>query len=330
MSKKILVIRFSSIGDIVLTTPVIRALHLQLGAEVHFLTKSTFVSIVQTNANVAKVITLSEDFGEMIRTLKMEDYDHVIDLHHNIRTKRIKVALGVKATSFHKLNFEKWLLVRLGINRLPDIHIVDRYLDAARVFGVKKDHKGLDFFIPEEKRIDTLNAFGFQPGSYISIVIGAAHQTKCLTGDQIIQLCRSLDMPVILMGGKEEIPKANCILESASSALVKNACGGFDILQSGSILQQSGAVIAHDTGLMHMTAALKKPQVVIWGNTVPEFGMYPYYGTEAVKWISFEQKNLPCRPCTKIGFPQCPKGHFKCILDHDIKEIALAAKSLLT
>jgi ADP-heptose:LPS heptosyltransferase len=330
LSKKILVIRFSSIGDIVLTTPVIRALHLQLGAEVHFLTKGTFAPIIQTNPHVAKVITLSGDFGEMIRALKMEDYDHVIDLHHNIRTKRIKVALGIAATSFHKLNFEKWLLVRLGINRLPDIHIVDRYLDAARVLGVKKDDKGLDFYIPEESRVDTLNTFGFQPGSYISIVIGAAHQTKCLTGDQIIQLCKYLDMPVILLGGKEEIPKANLIQQAASPALVKNACGGFAILQSGSILQQSGAIIAHDTGLMHITAALKKPLVVIWGNTVPEFGMYPYYGSEDIKWISFEQKNLPCRPCTKIGFTQCPKGHFKCILDHDINEIALAAKSLLT
>lgn len=328
MTKKILVIRFSSIGDIVLTTPVVRALHQQLGAEVHFLTKGTFAPILLSNPNIAKVITLQDDFNLFIHALKEEQYDHVIDLHHNIRTKRIKMALGRPATSFHKLNFEKWLLVRTGINKLPGTHIVDRYMAAASITGAVSDGQGLDFFIPVEKEVNVRSTFGFEAGSYVSVVIGAAHQTKCLTAAQIADLCNLLNRPVILLGGKDETEKAENILSNTAATQIISACGQLDILQSASVLRQSGSVITHDTGLMHIAAALKKPQVVVWGNTVPQFGMYPYYGNVKIEWINIEQSNLKCRPCSKLGFSHCPKGHFKCILNHDMAVIADAAVSL--
>jgi len=330
LAKKILVIRFSSIGDIVLTTPIVRALHLQLGAEVHFLTKPVFASILLANPHVTKVITLLEDYAYMIRMLKDEQYDYIIDLHHNLRTQRIKLSLRRPSASFPKLNFEKWLLVRFGINRLPDIHIVDRYFAAASKLGISHDGLGLDFFIPVEKKINVIEKFGIFPGQYASIVIGAAHATKCLTANQIAMLCDTLEMPVVLLGGTHELTKAEWIIKISKSGNIKNACGGFDILQSASILEQSCTIINHDTGLMHIAAALKKPQVVIWGNTIPAFGMYPYYGSDDIKWISFEQKDLKCRPCTKLGFEKCPKGHFKCILDHDVNQIADAAISLIS
>ncbi len=330
MSKKILVIRFSSIGDIVLTTPVVRALHLQLGAEVHFLTKMAFAPIVQYNPHIARVITLTEDFKSLIQDLKGENYDYVVDLHHNIRTKRIKLALGKDSSSCKKLNFEKWLLVHTGINRLPDIHIVDRYMEAAASLGVQKDQLGLDWYIPDDKKVDINTEFNFSVGKYIAFVIGAAHATKCLTPEQIINICRQMNKPVILLGGKDEIDKAQIILESMGTGKVKNGCGRFDLLQSSSILQQAGSVITHDTGLMHIAAALQKHMVVVWGNTIPEFGMYPYYGKASKQWISFEQKGLSCRPCSKLGFAKCPKGHFKCMLEHDLGAIAQAAESFIT
>ncbi len=329
MAKKILVTRFSSIGDIVLTTPVVRALHLQLGAEVHFLTKMAFAPIVQYNPHIARVITLSEDFKSLIQDLKREEYDYIVDLHNNFRTKRIKIALGKSSSSFYKLNFEKWLLVHTGVNRLPDIHIVDRYMEAAAPLGVQVDQLGLDWFIPDDKKVDIGAEFNFSIEGYIAFVIGAAHATKCLTPGQIISICQQLDTPVILLGGKDEIDKANLILDSIATGTVKNACGKFDIIQSSSIIQQARSVITHDTGLMHIAAALQKPQVVVWGNTIPEFGMYPYYGARKKQWISFEQLELPCRPCSKLGFPKCPKGHFKCMLDHDLNAIVEAAQSLI-
>lgn len=312
-----------------MTTPVIRAIREQTGAEVHFLTKAQFAPIVRSNKHVGKVFTLSDDFSQTVAALKAEQYDHIVDLHNNIRTKRLKLALGISSASFHKLNFEKWLLVRFGINRLPNIHIVDRYLDAAKSLGAVKDSKGLDFFIPTDKEVEVQIVLGVNPNEYIAIVIGAAHNTKCLTAEQIAKLCDELNHPVVLMGGPGELTKAEEIQQMSASKQIKNACSEFDILQSASILQQSAVLISHDTGLMHIAAALKKPQVVIWGNTIPQFGMYPYYGAEKIRWESFEQTNLKCRPCSKIGFAECPKGHFKCILQHNVKEIAAAALSLM-
>ena len=329
MSRKILVIRFSSIGDIVLTTPVVRALCLQLGAEVHFLTKMAFAPIVQHNPHIVRVFTLSDDVHSLIQELKREEYDYIIDLHHNIRTKRIKIALGKSSSSYYKLNFEKWLLVHTGVNRLPDIHIVDRYMETGAPLGLQKDEHGLDWYIPENKKVDINSEFGVTIGNYVAFVVGAAHATKCLTTEQIISICQQMTTPVILLGGKDETEKANQISVSCATGYVKNGCGRFDILQSSSIIQQAGSIITHDTGLMHIAAALQKKQVVVWGNTIPEFGMYPYYGKAMKQWISFEQQELTCRPCSKLGFPKCPKGHFKCMLGHDLSAIAKAAESLI-
>lgn len=328
MAKKILVIRFSSIGDIVLTTPVIRALKQQLNAEVHFLTKESYAPIVQYNPYITRIITLSEDFNQMMDGLRKEHYDFIVDLHHNLRTSRIKWALQRPSASFYKLNFEKWLLVQFHVNRLPGKHIVDRYMEAAAELGIKKDREGLDFFIPEDKRVNIQQKFGCKAGEYVAIVTGAAHQTKCLTTEQLAAICDKLDRSVILLGGKGEWDKAEKIITFSKNKSVKNACSQLDILESGSVLQQAGSIISHDTGMMHIAAALRKPQVVIWGNTVPEFGMYPYYGDEPVRWISFERE-LSCRPCTKLGFEKCPKGHFKCMLDHNLDELTAAAISLI-
>ena len=308
---------------------MVRVLSEQLGAEVHFLTKPAFAPLLQANPFISRIITLSEDFDRMVKELSAENYDHIIDLHHNIRTRRIKMALKSPSKAFHKLNFQKWLLVRFGINRLPDIHIVDRYLSTVSDMGIKPDGKGLDLFIPAENQINVQSEFGLVPNTFVAIVTGAAHQTKCMTIDQMISLCHLLQKPIILLGGKGEMEKAEAIIQGTNTLNVVNACGKLNLLQSASVVNQSGVVITPDTGLMHMAAALRKPQVVVWGNTVPEFGMYPYYGDEKIPWVSFEQDHLKCRPCSKLGYQQCPKGHFKCMLDHDLEAIASAAINLI-
>jgi ADP-heptose:LPS heptosyltransferase len=258
--------------------------------------------------------------------LKEENYDHVIDLHHNLRSARIKLALKRPSTSFSKLNFEKWLIVNFKINRLSPKHIVDRYFETVEGLNCRNDQKGLDFYIPAQKHVHVANQFGEEFNVYAAFVIGAAHETKCMTADQISELSRKLNMPVVLLGGKKEIPKANLIMDQLKSPYVKNACGQFDIFESASILNQSSVIITHDTGMMHIAAALKKPQIVVWGNTIPEFGMTPYYGNENVVWHSFEITGLKCRPCSKLGYEKCPKGHFKCMLDHNLAAIVERAK----
>lgn len=326
---KFLIIRFSSIGDIVLTTPIVRCLKQQVeNCEVHFLTKSQYASIVESNPYVDKVIQLDKSWLLMMHLLKMEEYDYVIDLHHNLRTLRIKYQLKAKAFSFNKLNIEKWLMTALKINLLPKKHIVDRYFETLQEFDVVNDGKGLDYFIPEKdivpkEDLPTAQLFGF-----VALVIGAAHHTKRLPTKKIIELCNKINYPIILLGGKED-NKIGEEIEIAIGPKIYNACGKFNLNESADLVRQSKLVITHDTGLMHIAAALKKPIVSIWGNTIPEFGMTAYYGNSEVKNKIFEVEKLSCRPCTKIGFDECPKKHFKCMQMQNMESIAQATIEMI-
>src|SRR5215207_7218609 len=111
---KFLIIRFSSIGDIVLTTPVVRCLKQQvISADVHYLTRKSFRDIIEPNPYVDKTHLLDKDLTPVVEELVAEDFDYVIDLHHNLRSLKVKKALGKKSFSFNKLNVEKWLMTSL-------------------------------------------------------------------------------------------------------------------------------------------------------------------------------------------------------------------------
>ena len=325
---KILIIRFSSIGDIVLTTPVVRCVKQQLkDAEVHFLTKKSFASVIEHNPFIDRKIYLEGEQAALIPELKQEKYDLIIDLHNNLRTLKLKSQVGVKSFSFNKLNIEKWLLVNFKMNRMPNVHIVDRYMETVKSLGVVNDGKGLDYFISQEDG----NAIQKLPEEfqkdYIAFVIGAKHNTKKLPADKIISICKKLSRPIVLMGGKEDLDVGEKIASAIQTSnlgpqTVFNACGKFSLNESAALIKQASKVISHDTGLMHIAAAFKKEIISIWGNTVPEFGMYPYYGNFETRNSNFEIKNLSCRPCSKIGFDKCPKGHFRCMVDQDEMKIA--------
>lgn len=313
---KILIIRFSSIGDIVLTSPVIRCLKEQLkGVELHYLSKKAYESVLAANPYIDKLHFLKDSLSDSITELKAEKFDHIIDLHHNLRTLIIKMRLGVKSTSFDKLNRQKWLLVNFKINTLPDIHIVDRYLQTAEFLGVKNDGKGLDYFLMNSYNLEELLPKSHQ--KYISLVIGAQHATKRLPVEKLIELCLNIKHPIVLLGGSEDKKRGEEIALK-SGPHVFNACGSFKLDQSAYLVKMSEQVISHDTGLMHIAAAFNKPILSIWGNTVPEFGMYPYQSSHS---HIFQVQGLPCRPCSKIGSETCPKGHFNCMNLLNIHEI---------
>jgi ADP-heptose:LPS heptosyltransferase len=324
---KFLIIRFSSIGDIVLTTPVIRCIKQQVeDAEVHFVTKKQFASVVNANPYIDKLHILDNNLNDLINELKFEHFDHIIDLHHNLRTLRLKSKLKVPDFSFNKINIEKWLITSfLKIDRLPKNHIVDRYLDTVKLFDIQNDGAGLDFFIlPENEVLLNQLPAEFQNG-YIALVIGAKHATKQMPDEKLGELCRLINLPVVLMGGKDDKERGDKIAEIAGSN-VFNSCGNFNIQQSASLVKQASLVISHDTGLMHIAAAFKKKIISIWGNTIPEFGMYPYVSNDLN--YTFEAKGLKCRPCSKIGYDKCPKKHFKCMNQIPITDIAEKAKQL--
>jgi ADP-heptose:LPS heptosyltransferase len=340
---KILIIRFSSIGDIVLTTPVIRCAKLQLGAEIHFLTKKSFVSVVQNNIYISKIFAIQEHLDEVKIALQSENYDYVIDLHGNLRSLQVKRFLKAKSFTFDKINIHKWLITNLKINILPNKHIVERYLECLADLGVKNDFVGLDYFIPAKDEVSISDLFGksivFSSNynnvnvkndenskNYIAFVIGAAHATKRLPEAKIIEICKKIIQPIVLLGGKDETEIGERIAQKAGIHVI-NTCGQYNLNQSASIVKQSACVITHDTGLMHIAAAFQKKIVSIWGNTIPEFGMYPYFSKEIKNNISIEVKNVACRPCSKIGHDTCPKGHFNCMNQIDVEAVRLAVES---
>lgn len=307
---KFLILRFSSIGDIVLTTPVIRCLKQQYpDAVVHYVTKKSYQSLLENNPYIDKVFALEKSLNDLVKNLKSERYDYVIDLHNNLRTTILKLRLGVKSFSFDKLNFQKWILVKFKKNTMPNVHIVDRYMRTVESLGVKNDNKGLDYFIPEQDEMP-LNYLpeNFRK-SYAVYAIGGQHETKKLPLHKMIELCKTIQLPLVLIGGKEDSVMSEQLSVNSEIAPIFDTCGKCNLNQSASLIQNASIVYTHDTGMMHVAAALKKKVVSIWGNTVPVFGMYPYQ----TEYEVIENNDLSCRPCSKIGYEKCPLGHFKCM-----------------
>jgi len=324
--KKILVLRFSSIGDIVLTSPVVRALKEQSGAEIHFLTKRAFQTIVSSNPHIDKVHTFDKDYDEVLDELKAENFDFIVDLHHNLRTLRLKKALKKPSKSFPKLNIRKYFYVRFKLNVMLDIHIVDRYFETVKELGIKNDGKGLDYFIPESDKVDCASFLpvGFQNG-YVALALGAKFATKQLPQNKMVELLKNTNTPIVLLGGSEDSVLGDELVKVAPERIF-NTAGKCSLNQSASLVQQSSCLITHDTGLMHIASAFKKDILSIWGNTTPKLGMYPYLPGE--KSEIFEVNNLSCRPCSKIGYQKCPKGHFKCMNEQDIDAITASLKKI--
>ncbi len=322
--RKFLIIRFSSIGDIVLTTPVIRCLKKQLPeSEIHYLTKSQFLPVLEDNPHIDKIFTIRENIGEVLPDLKNQEYEMIIDLHKNFRSKGTIINLRRPARGFDKINFQKWLMVNFKINRLPPVHIVDRYFQAVESLGVMNDGLGLAYFIPEKDEVNVKNLPGSIKDGYIAWVIGGKHKTKIYPEDLIIETIKNSPRTFVLLGGPEDAEKGNRI-EKATGNRVFNACGKFNINQSASLVKQALKVITNDTGLMHIAAAFKKEIISLWGNTIPEFGMYPYMPSSEANSILMQVNGLSCRPCSKLGFKECPKGHFKCM--REIRPEAILSK----
>ncbi|MFT6245599.1 MAG: ADP-heptose:LPS heptosyltransferase [Salibacteraceae bacterium] len=329
---KILIVRFSSIGDIVLTSPVIRGLKEQLGkqskklseqgsepVELHYLTKKSFSSIVSSNPRVDKVFAIEKSVDEVIMDLKKEQYDWVIDLHNNIRSKSLKSKLQKPSKTVRKLNWKKWMLVKLKINRMPALHIVDRYFETVNHLDVKNDGKECEFYINPENEVNVQQQFGFD--SYLSVAIGAQFATKRLPTAKLIEVLAKVKTPVVLIGGSDDSDVANEICEALKENTIINACGKFNLQQSASIVRQSQHLLTHDTGMMHIASCFGVSMTTVWGNTVPDLGMYAYLPSGKAKAIIHEVKDLSCRPCSKIGFQKCPKGHFKCMEMQDVGSI---------
>ena len=324
---KILIIRYFSASDVILSTPVIRNLKVQLDAEIHYLTSIRSKDLLVANPYLEKVYYDYED-GKVISLLQQEGYDCVVDLQKNRKSILTRLKLGIKTYAIKNLNFEKWLLVNLKINQMPNTHVVDLFMNTVKPLGVKKDLLGLDYFIQDKDKIDLDWLPIPHRRGYTIIALSSNYDTRKLPKNKLIELCDKINKPVILLGQKEDYPLAKEVADFFTTndiskefeiqltkldkkTIVFNACGVYNIGQMASIIKMANYVFTYDSEFLQIAAAFKKDIYSIWGNTLPLFGTYPY----KTKFKIFENNKIDCRPCTKHGFKKCPKKHFKCMND---------------
>lgn len=316
---KILIIRFSSIGDIVLTSPVIRCLKNQIiDAEIHYLTKEPYAEIVKNNPHITKVYTIKEYTDEILPLLQTETYDYIIDLHDNIRSRQVCSKLKTTVFRYKKQRLQRFLLTKFKIDTLKN-HVVDRYFSAVKSIHVINDGKGLDFFIPEQDHLGADKLPFTHIAGYAVIAIGTKHFTKTIPLYKLEELCSGISIPIILLGDMQDAYRGTQ-LEKIDNFKIYNACGKFSITQSASVIQRAKFVITGDTGMMHIAAALNKRIISIWGGTNKRLGFYPYQNSSANS-VLIENSAITCSPCSKHGLSACPKGHFNCMNQLDMQKV---------
>lgn len=323
---RLLFIRFSSIGDIVFTTPAIRCAKQQIpGAEIHFLTKPSMKAVTEANPYIDHFHYLDKHLSTTIEDLKKMEFDYIIDLHRNFRTFRIKRALKVPALTYEKLSWQKLLLTKLHWNWMPKRHIADRSLDTLASLGVVNDGKGMDYFVPSTLQLKANDIPSAHQAGYVAMVIGASYASKKMPVAQLQALCKLIPYPIILVGGKEDTEEGNAVA-SIDPIRIYNACGKFSLHESALLVQRSKTVVSHDTGFLYIACAFHKKTVAIWGATSPALQVEPYYANQDTAsgemYFNAIVPNLPCQPCSNYGTKKCPQGHFACMRQQNLQLIA--------
>ncbi|MBK8944204.1 MAG: glycosyltransferase family 9 protein [Ignavibacteriae bacterium] len=317
---KILIIRLSSLGDILLTSPLIRSLNNQFpNLKIDFLLREEYKDAVIFNPNLNSVISLNRKDNSLtvisrefltaksknkVVNLSSQNYDLVIDLQNNLRSRKLSKGISKEILRFKKPSIEKFLLVKFKWNLFKEIiPIPVRYANTIPNFNL--DEKGLEIFIgkSEQIKIDE-NIIGFCPGS--------RHKTKMWKEEYFVELGNmfsNFEKTILLFGGKDD--KEICEKISNKIPNSVNLSNDDELLKTAEVMKKCKVVICNDSGLMHLALAVNIPVIAIFGSTVKEFGFAPYKG----KSLVLENNSLSCRPCSHIGLAECPQKHFKCMLD---------------
>ena len=321
--RTILVIRFSSIGDIVLTTPVLRRLRAAYpDASIDFCIKSPFVSLLEGSPYLNAVYTSDAP--------PRGHYDMVVDLQNNLRSRSIVRRVSYERVyRYRKMNWKKLLLVRTGLNLFGTTDsVVDRYMASMPWNGAGADDVGCELWLSEDDRRFAASLSAVDEYR-LAVCFGANHLTKRYPPRKFASIIESLtarlELRIFLLGGPEDVKHAEEILATLSPepvSKVVNLAGKTSLARSAAVLESCDAVLTNDTGLMHMASAFGKQLFVLFGSSVGEFGFLPY----RTSYSLFEVCNLSCRPCSHIGRDRCPKGHFRCMMD--IPEHSVAEKIL--
>lgn len=323
--KKVLIIRLSSLGDILLTTPVIRVLKNKYsGLKIDFVVKKQYNDALRLNPHISELFLYEKDDSAikiLISDLIKKEYDLVIDLQNNHRSSEITRRLNTRTYKFGKRTLDKFLLVNFKINRLENAPPVpERY--AACIPGLELDGEGLELYT-ENKPLPLIavkeNLIGIAPGS--------RHFTKMWPREYYVNLgnkAAQSGYSIVLFGGKDDLKVCSEIAKKIPGAI--NLCNEDRLLQTAADMKKCLAVVCNDSGMMHTACAAKVPVLVFYGSTVKEFGFIPYKNRNLI----LENNFLTCRPCSHIGRDRCPKGHFRCMKDISPEKAYEALITLLT
>ena len=320
MKAKILIIRFSAIGDIVLTSPVLRILQngLEGGAELHMVVRKRYLPVIEHHPRISKIFSFENTVQEVMEPLSLEGYDYIVDLQNNLRSNLIKKRLGVLAFTVEKKNLAKFVWIKLGFKwEIP--HIVQRYIDTLKTLGLSDDGKGLEFEIPKDVKVD------LPFGDYTAVVIGANHFGKRPDASNWLSILHRIPGNIVLVGGREEEMMSTALIVDSRVYSVVNK---LNLMESAWVVKHARMVVAGDTGLMHIAAAFSKNIISIWGCTRPGLGMSPWRPGE--KSVMLEPQGRGDRPCSKLG-DSCNHGQLsRCIHEIDLNMLEQAAKRILS
>ena len=316
--KKILIIRLSSIGDIVLTSPIIRCLKNQTGACIHYLVKPEFKQLLEYSPYIDKLHLLNKRLKSTIDEIKKENFDYLIDLHNNIRTVIIKKSIRIKSYTYCKQSFRRFIHLNFS-SKIKLNHVVNNYFLALNSLNVKNDNRGLDYFFSNERiYLDVEH-------KYICWSVGASHQNKMLSLETIICICDEIHLPIYLIGGEKETEMGEKIVLQTKNKHVENFCGKTDLNLSAKIIDKCTLLLTNDTGMMHIGAALKKKIISFWGCTKPSQGFSPYLDSPESVEIIYSPYS---RPCSKQG-KSCKNSVNGCVKKIKTDKIVKVIKKVL-
>jgi heptosyltransferase-2 len=307
-ANRIIIIRLSSLGDILLTTPLIRSIKKQYeNIKIDFLLREEYKDTLSYNPYINKLYFYQRnDNSKVFESLSSSKYDLCIDLQNNLRSAKVVSLLNCSNVKFQKHTIDKFLLVNFKINRLRDLPSIPvRY--ASSLKGFQLDDEGLDLFLPEGIKTSIKNQ-----GNTIGFCPGSRHLTKMWPEEYFIELGSRLlseGFNIALLGGKSDREVCKRISEKIPSSV--DLSNNDDLLGIASEMKNCKLIVCNDSGMLHTACAVKTPVTVFFGSTVSEFGFTPYNN----KNLILQNNCLSCRPCSHVGREKCPKGHFKCMLE---------------
>ena len=330
---KFLCIRLSSIGDIILTTPIIRSLRTKFPhAQIDFLVSKPFVSLLQGNPAISNIIPYDKTLP-LKNILKYKDeiknkfgtYDFIIDLQNNNRSKIFRCGLGHRILSIPKRRLYKWCLVALKKRVSAPRHVVDNYFIPVKKLGAAADNQGTEVNISASFRLPEKSSPSIKT---IAIAPGATHFTKRLPAEILAEAMRLInskgEFRFVVAGGRDDVATAEILEKLFGGKNFMSFAGKLALDETAALLSQADLLITNDTGLMHIGSAVKTPILAIFGSTVPDLGFTPYHCKYKIIELT-----LPCRPCTHIGRSECPRGDFACMKNIRPEIIASTALELL-